>query len=214
MSPVKVRKILGIIASGEKIGPQAWNLRNPFEVLVGTVLSQRTRDGNTSKAAAGLFSRYRTPEEIASAPLKDIERLIRVSGFYRVKAKRLKEMSRMILERYDGRVPASMEELVTLPGVGRKTAGCVLVYGFGIPAIPTDTHVHRISNRLGFVKTNTPEQTEQRLMKVLPRDMWIPVNSAMVRFGQRTCKPVRPRCRECHVARLCEFGEKNLKQGK
>jgi len=208
MSPKKIMKVLSILLSGEEVGIQTWNLQNPFEVLIGTVLSQRTRDENTSKAVKSLFSRYRSAKEISSAPVEDIEKLIRVSGFYKVKARRIKEISRIIIEKYNGSVPCDMDELVSIPGVGRKTAGCVLVYGFGCPAIPVDTHVHRISNRLGFVKTRTPEQTEQELMARIPKEMWISLNNAMVGFGQKTCKPIGPHCWDCPLSKLCEFPEK------
>lgn len=209
MSPGKALKILEILTTGEEVGIQTWNLENPFQVLIGTVLSQRTRDESTEKASAALFSRYKTPKQIENAPLKEIEKLIKPSGFYKVKARRVKEISSIILKDYGGKVPDTVEELVAIPGVGRKTAGCVLVYAFGKPAIPVDTHVHKVSNRLGLVKTKRPEQTEQELMKIIPKDMWITVNNTMVRFGQQVCKPVKPRCWDCPVYKLCEYMPKN-----
>lgn len=171
---------------------------DPFRVLIATILSQRTRDRNTERASAALFRNYPTPEAIESAPLADLERLIRPCGFYHTKARVLKEVCRALRERHGGQVPASLEELLALPGVGRKTANCVRVYGFGMPAIPVDTHVHRISNRLGWVRTRTPEETEEALVRSVPRRYWLDLNELFVRFGQEVCRPVGPRCGECN----------------
>ncbi len=210
MDVKKIERILKILSSRLNINLQLWNKQDPFHVLIGTVLSQRTKDENTEKAAKQLFSKYKTPEEIANAPLKDLEALIKPSGFYRIKAKRIKEISKIIAEKYNGKVPETINELVKLPGVGRKTAGCVLVYGFNRPAIPTDVHVFRVSNRIGIVKEKTPEKTEYALMRVIPKKYWILYNSIMVRFGQQICRPIRPRCWECPIVDMCEYGEKNF----
>jgi len=210
MDVKKIERILKILSSRLNINLQLWNKQDPFHVLIGTVLSQRTKDENTEKAAKQLFSKYKTPEEIANAPLKDLEALIKPSGFYRIKAKRIKEISKIIAEKYNGKVPETINELVKLPGVGRKTAGCVLVYGFNRPAIPTDVHVFRVSNRIGIVKEKTPEKTEYALMRVVPKKYWILYNSIMVRFGQQICRPIRPRCWECPIVDMCEYGEKNF----
>ena len=126
-----------------------------------------------------------------------------------MKAKRIKEVSRILLEKYDGKVPHELDKLLELPGVGRKTANCVLVYGFNIPAIPADTHVHRISNRLGIVKTRTPEQTEHELMRKIPRKYWININELFVKHGQTICSPIKPKCDKCSIIKLCDFS-KNL----
>jgi len=206
----KVSRILSLLPKGSA-GMQSWNLEDPFKILISTVLSQRNRDESTEKAASQLFSRYRTPRQLASAPLGEIESRIRQSGFYRTKARRIKEIARILLEKYGGTVPADMDALLALPGVGRKTAGCVLVYGFGLPAIPVDTHVHRISNRIGFVMAKTPERTERKLMELIPKSGWIGLNNSLVRFGQTVCRPIGPRCWECPVQKLCEHDEKNLK---
>lgn len=210
MDVKKIERILKILSSRLNINLQLWNKMDPFRVLIGTILSQRTKDENTEKAAKRLFSKYKTPEEIANAPLKDLEALIKPSGFYRIKAKRIKEISKIIAEKYNGKVPETINELVKLPGVGRKTAGCVLVYGFNRPAIPTDVHVFRVSNRIGIVKEKTPEKTEYALMRVVPKKYWILYNSIMVRFGQQICRPIRPRCWECPIVDMCEYGEKNF----
>ncbi|MFH0870260.1 MAG: endonuclease III [archaeon] len=178
---------------------------DPYYVLISTVLSARNRDEMTIKAVRKLFSKYKTPKQIAAAPLRKLEPLIKQSGFYRTKARRIKELSQVLLDRYNGKVPDDFDKLVELPGVGRKTAGCVMVYAFGKPAIPVDTHVHRISNRLGWVKTKTPEKTEQALMKIVPRRYWIDVNEVLVIHGQTICKPITPLCEKCKIARHCAY---------
>ena len=156
----------------------------PFRILIATVLSARTRDENTTKAADKLFKIYGTPEKLAKAKVKDVERMIKSVGFYHVKSKRIIEVANIILTKYHGRVPADIDKLVEIPGVGRKTANCVLVYAFEKPAIPVDTHVHRISNRLGLVDTKTPEETEMELRKKIPKKYWLPINNTFVMYGQ------------------------------
>jgi endonuclease-3 len=179
---------------------------NPFQVLVGTVLSQRTRDANTDRASARLFARYPDAASLARAPQRKVEELIRATGFYRAKARNIRATANEILGRWGGTVPRDIESLLSLPGVGRKTANCVLVFGFGEPAIPVDTHVHRIANRLGVVRTKTPEETETELRKLLPRTYWIPINPLLVQHGQNLCRPIGPRCPECPIVELCETG--------
>ena len=179
--------------------------RDPFRILIGTILSQRTRDENTHEATKALFSKYKNPKELAGGNLRTIEKLIRPAGFYHVKAKKIKEVARIIHEQYNDMVPDNMDSLLALPSVGRKTANCVLVYGFNIPAIPVDTHVHRISNRLGLVSTKTPEETELALQKNLDQRYWIDINNLMVRFGQEQCKPIGPKCSICELTKLCDY---------
>lgn len=179
--------------------------RDPYRVLIRTILSQRTRDENTDEATARLFSEYPTMEDVAYAPVEKLEQLVRKAGFYHVKARRIREVSRILLEEYGGRVPDDIDELLKLPGVGRKTANCVLVYAFNKPAVPVDTHVHRISNRIGLVNTRTPEETERALMEVIPRKYWIELNDLMVQFGQDICRPVGPRHEECPIADECDY---------
>jgi len=203
-------KILTIIKLLEKDYPiNFYSGKNPFNVLISTILSQRTRDENTLKASNKLFSKFPTAKKIANANLSAIKKLIKKSGFYNVKAKRIKEVSRILLNKYNGKVPHELDKLLKLPGVGRKTANCVLVYGFNIPAIPADTHVHRISNRLGIVKTKTPEQTEYELMKKVPKKYWININELFVKHGQTICSPIKPKCDKCVISSLCDFS-KNL----
>jgi endonuclease-3 len=178
---------------------------DPFVILIGTILSQRTRDPVTTKATHRLFERYNNASELASADENTVRELIKPVTFYEPKAKSIIEVSRQIGERFGGAVPSRIDDLLTLPRVGRKTANCVLVYGFGLPAIPVDTHVHRISNRLDIVDTATPEETEEELAKVLPRQYWIEINDLFVRFGQSTCRPVNPRCNVCRLREDCEY---------
>jgi len=180
--------------------------RDPFQVLASTILSQRTRDEATHVAAERLFAEYPTPLALSKAPLGKLERLIRNVGFYETKARALKEVSREIIERYGGSVPTELEELVTLPMVGRKTANCVIVFGFDLPAIPVDTHVHRISQRLGVAKTRTPEETESVLVSQIPRSLWRAVNSLLVQHGQNVCRPIGPKCTICPIRKYCATG--------
>ena len=177
--------------------------QDPFKILISTILSARTRDSNTRLATERLFKNHFTPKLIVEEKIEIIEELIKVSGFYKVKAARIQEVSRIILEEFDSQVPKDFENLINLPGVGAKTANCVLVYAFKIPAIPVDTHVHRISNRLGWLKANTPDKTEERLKKIIPRVLWIDINRILVRFGQEICLPNHPKCDVCPIDDLC-----------
>jgi len=178
---------------------------DPFKVLIGTVLSHRTRDESTSKATESLFSVYHTPQELANARVNQVRELIRSVGFYNVKSRNVIKVARQIVTDFNGKVPDDMESLLSLHAVGRKTANCVLVYGFNKPAIPVDTHVHRIANRLGLVKTKTPEETEEELTKSVPRKYWLQLNELFVRFGQTTCKPIGPKCATCLLKSGCDY---------
>jgi endonuclease-3 len=178
---------------------------DPFKILIGTVLSHRTRDESTAKASERLFSVYHTPKELAEADEAKVKELIRSVGFYNVKAKNVIRVARQVVDDFTGVVPDDLESLLTLHAVGRKTANCVLVYGFNKPAIPVDTHVHRIANRLGLVATETPEETELELAKKVPRRYWLELNEMFVRFGQTVCKPVGPRCESCDLRRGCKY---------
>ena len=178
---------------------------DPYKVLVRTILSQRTRDENTDQATNNLFSKYKNIYEVVEAPTEDVQELIKPAGFYRVKAGRIQEVSQILIDQYGGEVPDTLEELVKLPGVGRKTANCVLVFAFELPAIPVDTHVHRISNRMGLVNTKNPDETEFELSKIAPKELWIKLNDLMVQFGQNICKPTSPQCEMCPVNYLCDY---------
>jgi endonuclease-3 len=177
---------------------------DPFQVLIATLLSAQTRDPVTHAASTRLFRAARTPHTMAKLPVSRIETLIFPVSFYRNKARHVKETCRQLVERFGGRVPSTMDELLTLPGVGRKTANLVLILSHASrDNICVDTHVHRISNRLGWVRTRTPDQTERELYKVVPRRFWADVNLYLVTWGQNVCRPVYPRCAACVIAPLC-----------
>lgn len=178
---------------------------DPFLILIGTILSARTRDENTTRVVRNLFAVYGTPGALAAADISDIERIIRPIGFYRVKARRIVDVAQIIHDQYDDVVPDDMDRLIALPGVGRKTANCVLVYAFEKPAIPVDIHVHRISNRLGLVDTKTPEQTEAALLEKIPKKYWLEVNDTFVMYGQNICKPISPLCDVCQISQICRY---------
>lgn len=186
----------------EKIAQESQE--DPFEVLISTMLSAQTRDGVTASASARLFQVARTPATLAKVTEKRIEKLIYPVSFYRHKAKHVKETCRLLVDRFNGRVPATMEELLTLPGVGRKTANLVLILSFkSLKNICVDTHVHRISNRLGWVKTTTPEETEQALYHATHKRWWPYINLYLVTWGQNVCRPIYPRCGACVVSAYC-----------
>ena len=182
---------------------------DPFKILIGTILSARTRDEITTKVIKSLFTEFKNPNELSEANLKDLKKAIQKIGFYNVKAARIKEVSQIIVEKYNGKVPPNIGDLLTLPGVGRKTANCVLVYGFKKPAIPVDVHVHRISNRIGIANTKKPEETEIVLQKSIDRNYWTRINETFVTFGQNICLPKNPKCNVCHLTKLCKYYKKN-----
>jgi len=177
--------------------------RDPFKVLVSCLLSLRTQDKTTGEASERLFALAPVPEVLAGLPVKTIEKAIYPVGFYRVKSQRVKAISREIMERFGGKVPDTIEELLTLKGVGRKTANLVVILGYDRPGICVDTHVHRITNRWGYVQTKTPDETEYALREKLPRKYWKEINGLLVAFGQNICKPVSPFCSECDLNKYC-----------
>jgi len=199
-----LEKINGAIEGEAHLDQLARKKQDPFKILISTILSARTRDSNTEEATKTLFAKFNTPDLIANAEVDELEKLIYKSGFYKVKAVRIKEVSQIIKEKYNNVVPNDFEDLVSLPGVGAKTANCVLVYAFKVPAIPVDTHVHRIPNRLGWIKTKKPEETEKELKKIIPKDQWIHINRLFVRFGQEVCLPTHPKCDLCPINTICE----------
>jgi endonuclease-3 len=181
--------------------------RDPFKVLISCILSLRTQDRTTGGASKRLFKLASDIKTMSELPVKEIERAIYPVGFYRVKAKRIKEISKVLMRDYDSKVPDNLDELLKLKGVGRKTANLVLTLGYKKPGICVDTHVHRITNRWGYVKTKTPEQTEISLRKKLPKKYWLEINGLLVAFGQRICRPISPLCTQCSINSYCE---KNL----
>ncbi|WP_036221722.1 endonuclease III [Mesoaciditoga lauensis] len=192
-----------------KLYPRHHERKDPFFVLISTVLSQRTRDANTDKASRALFEKFPTAYELSKAEKKDVEKLIKPAGMYKQKAERIVEIAKEVIEKYNGKVPNDLKSLLTLKGVGRKTANIVLAVSFDIPAIAVDVHVHRITNRMGIVKTNKPEETEVELMKILPKKYWTKLNGALVNFGQQICTPRNPKCAECMFREVCEYGRRN-----
>lgn len=181
--------------------------KKPFLILISCLLSLRAKDVVTIHVCRTLFQKAQTPQELLAIPRKDLEKTLFTTGFYRNKAKVLHEVSSVIHEQYDDTVPNSLEQLLQIKGVGQKTASLVLGLAFDIPAICVDTHVHRISNRLGLVQTKTPEQTQFALEKILPKKYWIVWNKLLVMWGQNKCTPRAPKCAQCAIRALCDYGK-------
>ncbi len=177
--------------------------KDPFRILISCLLSLRTKDEVTGPASARLFARARTPQQLLNLPVRSIERLIYPVGFYRTKARRIHQICQHLLGRFLGKVPGRIEDLLSLPGVGRKSANLVVTVGFHRLGICVDTHVHRISNRLGYVRTKRPEQTEMALRAKLPKRYWIRYNDLLVSFGQSLCRPISPWCSRCPIRCFC-----------
>jgi endonuclease-3 len=178
--------------------------KDPFRILISTLLSLRTKDEVTTQASLRLFSRARSPKEMLQLSPEEIRKLIFPVGFYKRKTENILQVCQLLIDQYDSQVPDDLEKLLELPGVGRKTANLVITLGFGKQGICVDTHVHRISNRLGYVQTKTPIQTEMALRDKLPPEWWIPINDILVAFGQALCKPISPWCSRCAVEKFCE----------
>lgn len=176
----------------------------PYKVLISTLLSLRTRDNVTEKATLALFKLASNPKEMAKLKIKEIENAIYPAGFYKRKANTIKEVSQLLINQYKGKVPNTMDELLKIKGVGRKTANLVLTEGFNKPGLCVDTHVHRISNRLGLIKTKTPFETEMALRKLLPQKYWKNFNTWLVAHGQNTCSPISPKCSICKLLKYCD----------
>jgi len=179
------------------------NGRDPFRILVSCIISLRTKDEVTYPATERLFQRADSPEKMARLRHPTIAKLIYPAGFYRRKGEQIKAISKILGERWEGRTPDTIDELLELPGVGRKTANLVVTLGFDKPGICVDVHVHRITNRFGWLETSHPDETEEVLREILPRRYWIPINETLVRHGQQICKPISPICSECPVERDC-----------
>lgn len=204
-----IRKIISILNEQNLPRTEFVNLmedlKNPYLVLIFCILSLRTKDQTTYPAALRLFELAKTPQEMILQKEEDIAKAIYPVGFYKNKAKQILELSKEIIEKYNGMVPSNIDELCKFKGVGRKTANLTLAKGFGIPAICVDVHVHRICNRLGYVKTKTPDETELVLRKQLPKDLWLDVNTILVTFGQNICKPIKPLCEKCKIKKYCDI---------
>ncbi len=181
----------------------AVELQDPYYVLISTVISLRTKDDVTIKASRRLFEVASTPQQMLQLPVEEIGKLIYPAGFYKRKAIQIKEISKILVEKYDGQVPNNAEALMALPGVGLKTTNLTLNLGFGIEAICVDCHVHQITNRLGWIKTKTPEESEKALMSIMPKRFWIPLNELLVSYGQEICTSVSPKCSMCPQCANC-----------
>jgi len=186
------------------VGIVAQTSRNPFMILISCMLSLRTKDKTTSQASGRLFALANNPSDMLTLKPKDIEKAIYPAGFYRNKARTILEISRQLVEKYNSQVPDDIDELLKMKGVGRKTANLVVTLGYGRPGICVDTHVHRISNRLGYISTKTPEQTEKALRRKLPLKYWMEYNKLLVLFGQHICLPVSPKCSQCPINPFCD----------
>ena len=177
---------------------------DPFKVLISTILSARAKDEVTEVIAEKLFEKYPTAEALASAKKKDVIAIIYKIGFYNAKSKNIIETAKMLVEKYNSKVPDTLEQLIEFPGVGRKVANCVLVYAYKIPALPIDTHCHRIPNRLGWIKTKSPEETEIALERIIPKKHWGIINDTLVCHGKTVCLPISPLCSKCPIYTLCK----------
>ncbi|MDR1452980.1 MAG: endonuclease III [Candidatus Margulisbacteria bacterium] len=171
--------------------------QNPFKILISTVLSLRTKDQTTAQASKRLYAAADTPQKISKLSGRQLEKLIYPVGFYHTKAKQILQICNILLTKHNGEVPADLDALLSFPGVGRKTANLTLALGFNLPAVCVDTHVHRISNRLGWVQSRTPEETEFALRELFPKNKWSAINKIIVAFGQTICRPIGPRCVNC-----------------
>ena len=207
ISHSKIDQTLKILLKKQKITTMLDRLSkkyDPFKVLISTILSARAKDEVTEVISNNLFKEYPTAKKLASAKQSDVIKLIRKIGFYNNKSKNIINASKMLLEKFNNKVPKTMQELVELPGVGRKVANCVLVYAYKQDAIPVDTHVHRISNRLGWVKTKSPEETEKALESLVPKRHWQILNDTFVSHGKTICTPISPFCSKCPISAYCK----------
>jgi endonuclease-3 len=206
ISETVVRTVIKVLAETYH-GRGSVELGDPYKVLVATVISARTREEQTTAVSNRVFARYPDAHALAQANEKELYDLLDGSQYREVKAPRLIEMARILVEKYGGKVPNSASALLELPGVGRKTANCVLIYAFDIPALCVDTHMHRITNRLGWVRTKTPDQTEKALEKIIPKDLWTGVNRLFLQHGRAICTPGIPHCSVCPIRTWCDYGQ-------
>ncbi|MBC8631369.1 endonuclease III [[Eubacterium] tenue] len=200
-----IKKILDILEQTYPDAECELNYTNAFELLIATILSAQCTDVRVNKVTEELFKKYNKPEDFAKLSTAEISEEIKSCGLFKSKAQKIKETSVILCSNYGGEVPAKMEELVKLPGVGRKTANVVLSNAFGVDAIAVDTHVFRVSNRIGLVKTDTPEKTEFELMKVLPKKRWSKAHHLIIFHGRRICKARKPECNVCPIVEYCDY---------
>lgn len=208
MEKKKIRKIVGILQKKYKV---KFRRGQPFRVLIGCVLSQRTKDETTGPATQRLFRAANAPQKMLELPTRKIAKLIYPVGFYNQKTKRIKQICRILLKKYEGQVPRTRKELLELPGVGAKTASIVLAYAYNMQTIAVDTHVNRISKRLGIVHDNSkPEKTQEVLERLIPENLQIMVNHLFVTFGKDICQPRTPKCYICPIEKMCPYPSKHL----
>lgn len=205
MNKENIDKVLEILSQTYPDAKCALNFNSPYELLISTVLSAQCTDKRVNIVTEDLYKEYNTPEKMVTLSEEELGDKIRSCGFYKNKSKNILEASRSILREHNGKVPGTMDELTKLPGVGRKTANVVLSNAFGIPAIAVDTHVFRVSNRIGLAKGKTPEQVEKELMKNVPKDMWSDTHHYLIWHGRNICKARKPECEKCPVAPYCEY---------
>ena len=201
----EIKEILDILEETYPDAECELNYTTPYELLVATVLSAQCTDVRVNKVTGEMFKKYNTPQQFAELDVEEIEEMIRTCGLFKSKAKKIKTASEMILSEFGGEVPDNLKDLIKLPGVGRKTAGVVLSNAYGHPAIPVDTHVFRIVNRIGIVETSTPEKTEFALMKVLPEERWSKSHHVFIFHGRRMCKARKPECTDCPIKTYCNY---------
>lgn len=206
----KVEKIIEILEQEFPNAKIRLNHSNPFELLVATILSAQCTDERVNLVTSELFKKYRTPFDFANLKNEELERLIYSTGYYKSKAKHIIESSKLIIEKFNGNVPDTMESLLQLPGVGRKTANVILSHSFSKPGIVVDTHVIRITNRLGLVDTKDPKKIEFQLMKIVPKDKWVVFTHLLISHGRKYCISRRPKCDQCPINGYCNYFKKNL----
>ena len=199
-----INRILNILSKTYPDAKVALNFANPLEMLVSTILSAQCTDERVNLVTKDLFKKYKTPEDYANSNLKELESQIRSTGFYRVKAKNIRKTCQMIVEKFDSKVPWTMDELTSLPGIGRKTANIILSNSYGVvEGIAVDTHVARVSKRLGLTNNKEPDKIEQDLMKLIKKELWLPFTYQIIEHGRRICKARKPLCKICLLNKLC-----------
>lgn len=206
----KVEQVLDILEKNYPGATTELKHENPFQLLIATILSAQTTDKQVNKITPELFERFPHPIAFADAPVEEIEEMIRTCGYYKTKSKNIKEACRIIVEKYDSKVPETISELMELPGVGRKTANVVASNVFGVDAIAVDTHVFRVSNRIGLANANNVHKTEEQLMKNLPKEKWSLAHHWLIYHGRRVCKARKPLCHKCPITHLCDYYQKSI----
>jgi len=207
----RMAKILDILAKEYPNVKIQLNFSNPFELLIATILSAQCTDERVNKVTPSLFKKYKSPSDYVNIPIEELEKEIYSTGYYKAKAKHINEMSKMLLEKYNGVVPSQLEELIKLPGVGRKTANVVLGHCFNVPAIVVDTHVIKLSNRLGFVCTKNAEIIERKLMELISKNKWVIFTHYFISHGRKICTARNPKCNECVISKYCKYYLENIK---